>query len=320
MTHSVDHIGGTIRATMNTASALVDRGHEVEIAAVFKRRDTPLFSIDPRITVRALLDRSPHARKPAAVTSLPDRILARVNSRVYPDGDTRVKDFSALTDKRVARFLLGCDADVIVGTRPGLNVYIAQFAPRRAVTVAQEHLFFDHHRPELRQAMSRQYDRLDALVTVSEADADNYRRHMPHLAAKTSFIPNSIVPTPLPTSAGDNKMIVAAGRIENPKRFDMLLDAFTEVHRRHPDWKLRIYGFGKRLGKLRKIIETRGLGNAVSLMGQRTPLDPEWVKGSIAAVTSKYESFGLTLAEAMNCGLPVVSTACDYGPREIVHD
>jgi glycosyltransferase involved in cell wall biosynthesis len=318
LTHSVDHIGGTIRATLNTASALAQRGHQVEVAAIFRRRATPMFAVDERVKLTALIDSSRGTKRPGALRSLRDRIRNKLPSRFYPAGDTRSDDFTALTDRLVAGFLRDCDADVIVGTRPGLNVYLAQFAPRRAVTVAQEHLFYDHHKPQLRHTLAMEYRKLDALVTVSEADAANYQHHMPHLAGKVSFIPNSIVPTPLEPSSGENKLIVAAGRITGPKRFDMLLDAFTEVHRRHPDWKLRIYGYGKRLARLRRTVEARGLGNAVSLMGQRTPLDPEWVKGSIAAMTSKYESFGLTLVEAMSCGLPVVSTDCDYGPPEIV--
>ncbi len=45
-------------------------------------------------------------------------------------------------------------------------------------------------------------------------------------------------------------------------------------------------------------------------MGRAAPLETEWVKGSIAAVTSVEESFGMTIVEAMRCGLPVVSTDC----------
>ncbi|HIW62614.1 MAG TPA: glycosyltransferase family 4 protein [Candidatus Stackebrandtia excrementipullorum] len=313
LTHSVDNVGGTIRATLNTASALVDLGHEVEIAAVFRRRREPVFALDDRVTVWPLVDMTRRSGPLA-------KWRARRPSRLYPPGDTRTAQFHRLTDRRVAEFLAASDADVIVGTRPGLNVYVAGLAPRHAVTVGQEHLFLDHHKPRLRAAIERRYRLLDAVVTVSAADADNYRRRIPSLADRMYFIPNSIPPSPLPPSTGDAKLIMAAGRIESPKRFDVLLKAFAAVHERHPDWRLRIYGSGSQLGKLRDLATRLGLDGAAVFMGQKTPLDTEWVKSSIAASTSRHESFGLTLVEAMDCGLPVVSTACPYGPPEIITD
>lgn len=91
-----------------------------------------------------------------------------------------------------------------------------------------------------------------------------------------------------------------------------------------PDWRLRIYGSGDATGNernaLRALIDERALHNHVFLMGPANPLEPEWVKGSIAAVTSSLESFGMTIVEAMRCGVPVVSTDCPHGPGEIIED
>ena len=104
-------------------------------------------------------------------------------------------------------------------------------------------------------------------------------------------------------------------------------EAVPRAHRRLRQGRRRPAGLGAadlRLGQpagpAPRQIDELGLYNKVHLMGARSPIEPEWAKGAIAVSTSRHESFGMTLVEAMRCGLPVVSTDCDYGPREIIED
>jgi glycosyltransferase involved in cell wall biosynthesis len=83
---------------------------------------------------------------------------------------------------------------------------------------------------------------------------------------------------------------------------------------------LRIYGRGEEHGRLQRLIQRLGLYENVFLMGAAAPMEAEWVKGSIGAATSDFEPFGMTIVEAMRCGLPVVSTDCPHGPAEIIED
>lgn len=315
-------LGGTIRTTLNTASALAARGHDVEIVSVMRTRCDPLFDFDPRVPVRSLLDLRPVGSRAATdaggLTGVQDRQLLAAPAAAFPGGETIFSQYSALADARVAEYLGAGTADVYVGTRPGLNCYLARFAPRSAVRVGQEHMFHDYHSPGLRRRLEKSYQQLDAVVTVSAADAEIYRESMPHLAGKLHHIPNAIASPELPPSTGDSRVVVAAGRIEPVKRYDVLIRAFAEVARRHPDWQLRVYGSGTETEPLLELIGELGVNDSVLLMGPRADVDVEWVKGSVTAVTSEYESFGLTIVEAMAAGLPVVSTACHMGPVELI--
>jgi glycosyltransferase involved in cell wall biosynthesis len=307
--HNGYGIGGTIRTTFNLAQTLAEH-HDVEIVSVFRHRERPVFDLDPRVRVRHLVDLreegdDPRMRRPA---------------KVFPASESRHRQYSELTDERIGRHLADTDADVVVGTRPGLNVHLALQGPARAVRVGQEHLTLDTHSQPLRRDLRRVYPRLDALTTVTEADARSYRRKMRLPGVRVEALPNSVPAPAVAPVDGHGRVVIAAGRLARVKRYDLLIRAFGKVAAERPDWSLRIYGSGDEGERLRRLVEELGLYNNVFLMGRAAPMEAEWVKGSIGAVSSSFEGFGMTIVEAMRCGLPVVSTACPLGPPEIIED
>lgn len=307
--HNAYGIGGTITTTFNLAGALAER-HDVEIVSVLRHREHPNLTPHPGVRLRALVD----------LRREQDHPLHRRPARVFPAAEYRHHQYSELTDRRIAESLAGTAADVVIGTRPGLNVHLALQAPRHVVRVGQEHLTLDNHSPALRTALRRAYRGLDVLTTVTEADAASYRRKMRLPGVRVEALPNSVPDPALPTADGTAKVVVAAGRLVPVKRFDLIIEAFARVAAEFPDWQLRIYGKGEEQERLRGLIERLGLWNNVFLMGAATPMEAEWVKGSIGVAASNFEPFGMTLVEAMRCGLPFVSTDCPYGPGEIIKD
>ncbi|MGW1616452.1 glycosyltransferase family 4 protein [Streptomyces sp. NPDC002285] len=305
--HNVYGIGGTIRTVVNLAAELAGR-HEVEIASVFRHRARPRFAVDPRVRLTPLVDTRPghEAGHPLASTA----------SRLFPASEGRYPQYSRLTDERITAWLASVDADVVIGTRPGLNVMLARYGPRNAIRIGQEHLTLDGHRPALRAQLRRCYPLLDAVVTVTEADAAAYRSQVPSM--RVAAIPNSVPQPHVAPSDGTSRVVVAAGRLAPGKRFDLLVDAFAKVAAERPDWQLRIYGQGPCRDTVQARIDYHALHENVLLMGMHASMEAEWAKGAIAAVSSSNESFGMTIVEAMRCGLPVVSTDCPLGPREII--
>ncbi|MGC9540436.1 glycosyltransferase family 4 protein [Streptomyces sp. UG1] len=307
--HNAYGIGGTIATTFNLAQALAER-HEVEIVSALRHREHPNFTLDPRVSLRPLVDLRQEKEHPLHLRP----------ARVFPAAEYRYRQYSELTDQRIGDALAATEADVVIGTRPGLNVHLALQAPERVVRIGQEHLTLDNHSPRLRTALRRAYRRLDALTTVTEADAAAYRRKMRLPGVRVEALPNSVPDPVLPSADGTAKVVVAAGRLVPVKRYDLLIEAFAPVAAAHPDWHLRIYGKGEEHERLRGLIHSLGLHNNAFLMGAAAPMEAEWVKGSIGATAANFEPFGMTIVEAMRCGLPVVSTDCPYGPGEIIKD
>ncbi|WP_461030345.1 glycosyltransferase family 4 protein, partial [Streptomyces sparsus] len=317
-------IGGTIRSTVNLSRALSDR-HSVEVVSLRRTVQEPALPFDPRVTMTTLLDLRGHSPRYDG----DDPLFHRPSERFAESADALERGIATrLGDLRIAEYLRDTDADVVVATRPKINDYLAAYGESRYLRIGQEHLTRAMHRADIRAHQDAAIPHLDAFLTVSYADAAKYRAAIPGAVAAPdeddggnvviSCIPNAVPDVEVEPSDGQSKLIVAAGRLIKVKRYDRLLSAFALVAEKHPDWRLRLYGRGRLQAPLRAKIESLGLYDRAFLMGARSPIETEWAKGAIAAVSSNAESFGMTLVEAMRCGVPVVSTDCPYGPGEII--
>ncbi|MCF6524025.1 glycosyltransferase family 4 protein [Streptomyces sp. JJ36] len=307
-------VGGTIRTTFTLARALAEH-HDVEIVSVFRHRDEPAFDPGPKVRLDHLVDL--REESPEYDGAEPEHYCP---SRLFPRADGCSSAYSALTDWRIAGWLRESEADVVVGTRPGLNAQLTALAAggRGPLLVGQQHAPLAAQTRGARMMLRDVCPQLDAVVTVTEADARDFRRRMALRGVRVESVPNPVPAPEVPPADGTGRWIVAAGRLVPAKRYDLLLRAFARVAPERPDWGLRIYGRGPERARLRALVEELGLRGRAQLKGVVTPLEPEWVQGSVGVSTSRVEAFGMTIVEAMRCGLPVVATRCPHGPAEII--
>ncbi|MFC7530580.1 glycosyltransferase family 4 protein [Actinoplanes sp. GCM10030250] len=312
LVHNVYGVGGTNRTVINLATELSKR-HHVEIVSILRRLERPMLDIPDRVPVIGLVD----LRSRAADTR--DPRVSQMSDLVPPEEEF-YRFYSRLTDERITNYLRRTPYDVVVGTRSALNLAVARLGRPGSVRIAQEHMTQALIPESVHEQMRHWYPQLAAVTTVTEADAAAVREVLGDGAPPVHAIPNSVPEPAVAPASGTSKIVVAAGRLDEIKRYDLLVRAFAKVVTERPDWTLRIYGSGGQSRPLGTLIADMGMHNHVFRMGSYTPLDAEWVKGSIAAVTSDKESFGMTIVEAMRCGLPVVSTDCPVGPAEIIRD
>ena len=319
--------GGTARTTLSTASALAQRGHDVEIVSVLRRRERLTFPLDPRVRVIDLVDE--WSLKQGLVPNGPKfrareawrKVAQPRRSLVGHRADKRTEEWSAYTDLELVRFLRSVRDGVLVGTRPAINLAMAQLVRPSVVRVAQDHMNLATYRPRLRQSMARWYPRIDAVVTLTAGDAAQYA---PMLRGRTRVldIPNGVPDLGGHRATLDSKVVISAGRIARQKGYDRLLPVWARVAAQRPDWRLEIYGAGppEIEEPLRRQLEELGIQDSAHLMGRTSELFQKMAESSLYVMTSRREGLPMVLLEAMGVGLPVIAYDCPTGPRDVITD
>lgn len=122
--------------------------------------------------------------------------------------------------------------------------------------------------------------------------------------------------------AQKEKTVVHSGRLVDFKNQQLLIEAFVQVHEKHPEYDLKIYGGDSFDGTKELLEETIQKHNAqcyVHLMGSSDELEKQLIKGEVYAFSSDWEGLPNALLEAMVLGMPIVATDCPCGgPRTIM--
>lgn len=111
--------------------------------------------------------------------------------------------------------------------------------------------------------------------------------------------------------------IITFGRLAPEKDIDTLLAAF-HIARQKIQARLTIIGDGPERQRLEELAKGLDLSDQVAFLGFHP--DPfAMIKGAdIFVHTARFEGFGNAILEAMACGIAVIATDCDFGPREII--
>jgi glycosyltransferase involved in cell wall biosynthesis len=305
-------VGGTIRTTLETAGELAKR-HDVEVASVVRRQDEPSLHVPPGVKLVTLSDLREEALGPIGrrVAARPTRLMTR--------HDFRHPVFNLLSDANLLRYLASARDGVLIGTRPSINVALARLAAPSVVRIGQDHMNYATYNDALKAQIRAVYPRLDLVSTLTEGDATAYRKALRD-RTRVECVPNGVPDVGGVRASLDDKVVVAAGRLTRQKGFDRLLPAWASIADRHPDWELRIFGDGGKMGALRRQVERLGIGESAKLMGFTPRLHEEFARASLYVMSSRREGFPMVLLEAMAVGLPVVSFDCPTGPRDIVRE
>jgi len=154
--------------------------------------------------------------------------------------------------------------------------------------------------------------KLDRFIVLTHEDYKKW----PEIKNKM-VIPNFIEEYHGELASLEKKNAIAVGRYTWQKGFDILIDAWSIVARKHPDWTLNIFGQGEKNTYEENILK-KGLAKQIVCNPPSSQIHEEYRNSSIFVFSSRYEGFGLVLAEAMSVGVPAISFACPCGPSDII--
>ena len=127
-------------------------------------------------------------------------------------------------------------------------------------------------------------------------------------------------------SPSRSKLILYPANYIKGKGHEYALESFSNLHKKHPDWKLRFVGGDMGLEKNKRykqsLIKTAselGMSDRIEWLGFVSDIDTHYLAASIILNFSESESFSLTCLEGMFYGRTVIATDCG-GPSEIIDD
>lgn len=115
-----------------------------------------------------------------------------------------------------------------------------------------------------------------------------------------------------------SKKIISVGRLVPQKNYPGLIDAIYILKQKNYYVQLDIYGEGFLEEELKRRIGEKDLDDYVTIKPFEKNIVAVYPSYDLFVLNSKWEGFGNVLVEAMNCGLPIVSTNCPGGPQFIL--
>ncbi|MDD2618391.1 MAG: glycosyltransferase family 4 protein [Bacteroidales bacterium] len=299
--------GGMERVVTNKANYLAEvYGHEVIIVSTEASNKQAFYPLSPAIKRINLAVNFDHLNgKP---------FLRRVFGYLIKQWKYKKKLRSCLMDLKpdITISMLRREVNFIAGIKDG------------SIKIGEIHINRDNYRDlkgsRLMLLLSRIWmaqlihalKKLDHFVVLSQED----RKKWPEIKA-ISVINNPLSFYPEITSDCLEKEVLAVGRYVYSKGFDLLIEAWSMVAAKHPEWRLRIVGAGDRM-PYEEQAKNLGIEKYCLLENEVPDIVDKYLQSGFLVMSSRFEGWGLVITEAMTCGLPVVSF--DSPPKELIND
>jgi len=331
--------GGQGVYVQHLSKALSDLGHQVHVAA-----GPPYPQLDDNVRLIKMpsldLYNPDHLFRPAKISQLanPLNMYEFLNvctggfpepftfgERVYSYLKKHKSEYDIVHDNQCLAYGIGRLAQKVMPTLVTIHHPITvdrQEEYKVAKTLRQKYRVFRWYSfINMQLKVAQQFSRI---ITVSEFtkkdiakefSLDENKFRVVHNGVNNEFFyPKQNGPRP------ENSLIVTNSADMPLKGLNFLLEAVAEIRKKQPI-KLTVIGQPKKNGIIENLVVKLGLSDIVHFTGRiaNEEFADYYAKSTIAVVPSLYEGFGIPAAEAMACGVPLISTSGGALP-EVVGD
>lgn len=117
-----------------------------------------------------------------------------------------------------------------------------------------------------------------------------------------------------------DKTIIACGRLSREKNFPLIVKAFFEVYKKHPEYSLKIYGSGPQKEEIYKEIKDNKLESCAHIIENCSNVFEVERKAGMFILASDFEGMPNVLMEAMGVGIPSIAVQCPPGGVDAITD
>ena len=324
-TKMVGDTGGLAKVTSTFANEMNKRGHTVSVIYADERSGDFFFPIDENIKCYDVrLQDGKRIKYPLSLR------LKREFYRLFSKQKARTvnNDFNyKYICPYMGQIIKTINPDIIVSFTPGasksliIDLNINNHIPIITMSHGNPEDYFDFY-PVLSLEAVKQSDVNQVLLPSFKKVLEG---HLPNNKIVTigNVVPQFTNQVDLTIPKDVHKILFIGRLAKGHKRPHLLIEAFSKVADQFPNWIVELWGADENKAykaQLELMIKQANLTDRVQFKGITKNVESVLSTGDIYAMMSASEGFGLSMAEAMAKGLPVI--ACDtwLGVSDMVQD
>jgi glycosyltransferase involved in cell wall biosynthesis len=286
--HSLAESNGTERAVVNVANNLVEQECNVTILSLQTQGSECHFYINPNVNIKSL------------------ELMSHSKLIIY------IRALFLLV-RHIRKF----NYSHVIGSLVYINITLSATKwLYNAGLIVCEHVPYEHPNVIVRIIRRFFYRQAQAVICLNKTEYNKFNR----IFKSVIVAPNIIEDSPIQSKLNNNK-ILCVSRMSHEKGIDILLDVLKVFYSKKSNriYMMDIVGDGPLLSELKSKSVLLGLEPWVSFCGKISNIFDSYVNSDLLLVTSRYEGFGLVIAEAMSCSVPVIAFDVESGPRHIIN-